>query len=108
MGLKPELVIPVGKVSDYLLNVAHPSGGPKALFFIKNGFDPADPEQLIRALMAHFKDSLEILEFEGAFGRRLVASGDMLFPNGKLFSVWSVWMNETGTDVIKLVTAFRI
>ncbi len=41
------------KASDYLLNLRHPDGGPKAAFFIRFGFVVDDPQALVEALLAH-------------------------------------------------------
>lgn len=41
------------KVREYLLNLAHPSGGSKARFFRARGFSPEDWRAFARALVLH-------------------------------------------------------
>ncbi len=43
-------VIPLEKLTDYLLNLSHPVGGPKARWFLALGYSPNRPEQLANDL----------------------------------------------------------
>ena len=47
-------VVAAAKLKAYLLNLGHPKGGPKARFFLANGFTD---ETLERALRAHATDA---------------------------------------------------
>ena len=44
-------VISERKLTDYLLAIDHPEGGPKAAFFLRCGFDPSKPSELADALV---------------------------------------------------------
>ena len=41
------------KITDYLLNPAHPAGGSKAAFFLKFGFTVIGWEKMAEALVKH-------------------------------------------------------
>jgi hypothetical protein len=43
-------IIPFGKVTEYLLQPMHPTGGSKARFFLGLGFTPERSEVLLTAL----------------------------------------------------------
>lgn len=105
---KAELVVPERKVTDYLLNVSHSSGAPKAVFFIRKGFTPDDPNQFSEAIMDHYRNSPQHEIVSGPYGVRVIVSGPMQFPNGDTADIRAVWMIELGSEVIKLVTAYRI
>jgi hypothetical protein len=47
--------VPIEKITNYLLNLSHPDGGPKAQFFINGGFSGDRPELLALALLDHFR-----------------------------------------------------
>ena len=45
--------VPKAKLATYLLNPAHPEGGPKARFFLAHGHTRTNPRRLEAALIAH-------------------------------------------------------
>jgi len=46
-------VVADAKITDYLLNDAHPNNGGKAKFFMAFGFTPANWQELKNALLDH-------------------------------------------------------
>lgn len=46
------------KLRHYLLNLAHPKGGPKAKFFLGRGFRPEEWAAFADALRQHARDNL--------------------------------------------------
>ena len=46
-------VVADAKITDYLLNDAHPNNGGKAKFFMAVGFTPANWQELKNALLDH-------------------------------------------------------
>ena len=60
--------IPKEKLSSYLLNSAHPVGGPKARWFISLGYDPSDPDRLEADLLEVVRDSSDYVDEATKFG----------------------------------------
>lgn len=96
------------KIVDYLLNVNHPDGRPKALFFICNGLSRDRPEELTAILRKHFLECETPVITESPFGMKIVVEGDIRLPTSTLFRFRSVWIQEEGKKIINFVTAYRI
>ena len=83
--------VPEHKLTQYLLNPAHPAGGSKALFFLKFGFLASDWPRLASALLQQARDN-EITETERtAYGVRYVIDGLLSAPDGTLLNIRSAW-----------------
>ncbi|GJD43526.1 hypothetical protein AFCDBAGC_1378 [Methylobacterium cerastii] len=106
-GWWPVLEIPDRKLVDYLLNLAHPIGGPKARFFLSFGFDRAKPDEIGRASLAQADalfgtDALRFVEIDGRM--RLVVEGPVVAPDGRRPHVRVVWQRQA-TIAWRLITA---
>ena len=55
--------VPERKVTHYLLNPTHPTGGSKASFFLRFGFSATEWRRLAEALLAHAREN-EVVESE--------------------------------------------
>jgi hypothetical protein len=73
------------KVTEYLLNLAHVKGGPKAKLFIRYGFSRERPEELIVALIKHYKSNPISKSDRGRYGgfTNLCVDGPMKTPSGR-------------------------
>jgi hypothetical protein len=102
----PDLTIGEDKVAQYLLNVDHPKGGPKAEFFIAHGYRPEATTNFLLALFDHGKPGHLVSETPTEFGIKYVYEGPMLMADGSTPRVRSVW--HKGTDDVRrlLVTAY--
>ena len=98
--------VPIAKVARYLLNTAHPEGGPKAVFFIARGFVPAQPERLIDALLAHVAENAYNEQLATSFGVVYSIDAPLRCPDGREPAVRSVWIIEPPVDFPRLVTAY--
>jgi len=97
------------KITKYLLNLDHRTGGPKAKFFIGGGFSPDDPKALAEALKRHFRGNQPtVREPDGCGGERLVIDAPMEVPDGRNPMVRSVWDIDRGETVARLITAHPI
>jgi hypothetical protein len=56
-------IIPERKITHYLLNPAHPSGGSRAQFFLRFGFIVPDWKRLAEALLQHAREN-EVVQTE--------------------------------------------
>jgi hypothetical protein len=80
------------KITDYLLNPAHPDNGGKFKFFTQLGFLREQPELLTTALKA--------------LAEKYVIVGRIQSPSGNRPLVQSIWIVDKGLDAARLVTAY--
>ena len=99
-------VVPPRKLTEYLLNPAHPQGRTKAAFFLAHGFALEEPERLAEALIAQARTAPEMSRRPGLRGTKLAFTGPLETPSGKRPWVVSVWYLEEGSDTARLVTAY--
>ena len=94
------------KVTDYLLQPMHPTGGPKARFFLGLGFRPERSEILLNAL-GHIAETGLVVETVGTpFGTKYVVTGRLKTPLGQREPVTTVWIILAGEDIPRFVTAY--
>lgn len=80
------------KISDYLLDLAHPYGGPKAKYLMRFGFTPEEPDILANALVEHARTNspgVEILPPKGE--PKIVFEGTVIAPDGRDMPLRTVW-----------------
>ena len=94
------------KLRDYLLNPAHPVGGPKARWFISLGYHPDNPDQLAADLLAIAKNDADYLEELNPYGVKYVVTGEVATPSGRLTRIVTVWIVDAGQSSPRLVTAY--
>ena len=94
------------KLGSYLLDVAHPEGGPKARFFLGKGFSSADCATFEAALREHVAVRRIWSIAPNPYGQKFVVSCDITTPDGSNPCIRSVWIIEDGETVPKLVTAY--
>ena len=93
------------KVSDYLLNLRHPDGGPKAAFFIRFGFGPDNPQALIEALLADGRANNVARLQKKEFGTSYIVEGPLNTPDGRNPNLRTVWIIENDGGAPYFVTA---
>lgn len=98
--------IPPEKLSNYLLNLTHPVGGPKARWLISLGYHPDNPDQLESDLLEIVRNSSDYVDETTRFGVKYVVFGQLQSPNGNLANVRTVWITETNVQQPRLVTAY--
>ena len=97
--------IPDAKITHYLLNLTHPKGRPKAIFFQGHGFTPANWPTLAAALRQHALDG-EVVDSTLHKGTvYYVVEGDMRTPDGRAPHVRTVWGIDVGERTPRLITA---
>lgn len=90
------------KISDYLLNPAHPENGGKAAFFAALGFDREDWQKLA----ATFQGVDVSKTMASPHGQKYVLDGRIESPSGKTPVVRTIWIVDRGQDAPRLVTAY--
>jgi hypothetical protein len=94
------------KITDYLLNAAHPDNNGKAQFLAALGFHPEDWEALAAAFRK-LAQTAEVTEsLESPHGVKYVLDGAIETPSGKTPTVRTVWIVDRGRNCPRLVTAY--
>ena len=94
------------KISEYLLNAAHPDNGGKAAFFEALGFQREDSQALAEALLDFARQSEVVHSLQSPHGRKYLVVGRMKSPRTKTAKLRTVWIIDKGSDVARLVTAY--
>jgi len=95
-----------GKLTDYLLNAAHPDNNGKAEFFEAFGFRLDDGETLAKAFRRAAMEGEVIQHLETSHGEKYVLHAAMETPSGKTPLVRTVWIVDRGRNIPRLVTAY--
>jgi hypothetical protein len=93
------------KITAYLLDETHKTGGPKAAFFKAFGFSAAAPGVLAAALRTHAAVSDIVATVTTSRGIKYEISGPFPAPDGRVPRVKSVWIILKGETVPRFVTA---
>jgi len=93
------------KVCDYLLNLEHPDGGSKAVWFHALGYARDEWQLLADDLLAIARDCDEFDTETTRFGVKYKAAGLVGRPNHRPGTVLTVWIVEDD-DPPRLVTAY--
>ena len=94
------------KITDYLLNPAHPDNNGKAEFFESFGFRLDDWETLAKAFRRAAVDGEVIQHLETSHGVKYVLHAAMETPSSRLPLVRTVWIVDRGRNSPRLVTAY--
>jgi hypothetical protein len=98
-------LIATEKVRDYLLNLEHPDGGSKAVWFHSLGYARDEWQLLADDLIAIARDCAEFDTETTRFGIKYKAAGSVGRPNHRPGNVVRVWIVEDD-DPPRLVTAY--
>ncbi len=98
-------IIAAEKVRDYLLNLEHPDGGSKAVWFHSLGYTRNEWQLLADDLMAIACDCDEFDTETTQFGIKYKATGSVARLNHRAGSVLTVWIVEDDNSP-RLVTAY--
>ncbi|MEX1026459.1 MAG: DUF6883 domain-containing protein [Candidatus Paceibacterota bacterium] len=93
------------KVRDYLLNLSHPDGGSKAVWFHALGYNRDDWHYLATDLLDVAQNCEEFDTENTKFGVKYKARGAVGRPDHRPAMVLTVWIVEDD-DPPRLVTAY--
>lgn len=91
---------------EYLLNEAHPTGGPKARFFKQVGFSTENSMTFEAALLRHPSDNDVWKQVETALGTKSIVRCNLVTPNGRNPCVLTIWFKPHGSTAHRLVSAY--
>jgi hypothetical protein len=99
-------VVPIEKLTGYLLSLAHPVGRSKAVFFRSLGYDENNVELLVAGLTVIAADN-EVAEIETTeFGIKYAVEGPLVTPSGVTTILRTVWIVRSGEVSPRFVTAY--
>ena len=96
-------IVPLEKLSNYLLNHDHSDGGSKAHFFSLLGFDN---DSLTSMLLLHINEHDFLETTITPYGIKYAVFGLAESPIGVRFNLKSVWITPFGETAPKLITAY--
>jgi hypothetical protein len=98
-------IVPLEKITRYLLNDAHPEGKTKATFFRRFGFRPEEPHML-EAELLRVARAADMREVPFAYGLKYVGMGPIDCPDGRRVEIVTVWALRYGQTPPYFVTAY--
>lgn len=97
-------VIASSKLTQYLLNIEHRRGGPKARLLEQFGYSIDNWQQLEADIRQyHLCADINAIE-ETSYGMRYEISADLQTPIGRSLRVKTAWQIDTGTDFPRFIT----
>lgn len=100
-----QAIVATEKVRDYLLNLNHPDGGSKAVWFHSLGYARDQWQELADDLLAIARGGCEFHTEKTQFGKKYKAAGSIGRPYHRPGNVLTVWIVEND-DPPRLVTAY--
>jgi hypothetical protein len=101
-----QVLIDQTKITEYLLNPAHPYGASKARFFGEFGFEQAAWETLAQALREHAQRHEVSTVSKTLFGHRYEIIGELNAPDGRAPMIRTIWQVDHGKVAPRLITAY--
>lgn len=98
------------KLTRYLLDIMHPVGKSKAIFFRGIGFNDTNVNQLKHGLykIAQNNDVKNSRASDDSSGINYMIIGSLSAPNGKIYFIETVWYIKTGTQDPSFITAYPV
>ena len=93
------------KITHYLLDLQHPKGGAKAVFFMRFGFTIENWRILADALCQHGASQPVTETVPADVSVQYVIEGELTTPDGRNPSIRSVWQ-VSGEDAPRFITAY--
>jgi hypothetical protein len=101
-------VVAEAKLTNYLLNEAHPSGKDKAAFFMRFGFAAAEWKILKQALLNHGAANQVTSLLTTPEGIHYAIEGILLTPDGRNPLIRSVWAIDRDSKIPRFITAYPL
>ena len=84
------------KITEYLLNAAHPDNGGKAAFFEALGFRREEPQTLAKAMLDLARRAEVTKSAASPHGRKYIVIGQIKSPRGRTANVRTIWIIDKG------------
>jgi hypothetical protein len=99
-------IIASEKITQYLLNIDHPHGGPKARLLLSLGYSNAGWQQLEMDLRGMHLTEDVVETQQTIWGLRYEIVAPLNGPSGDTVVFRSIWQTDIGTDVPRLITMY--
>ena len=99
-------VVADAKITDYLLNDAHPNNGGKAKFFMAFGFTPANWQELKNALLDHPRNNPYVSTTTTLYGEKYEVQCSLLTPDTRNPCVRSFWIVLAANPSPQFITGY--
>ena len=99
-------VVDQDKITDYLLNPAHPDNGGKAPFFLALGFRLSGWQSLAAALRRLANTTSVTKKMESPHGLKYILDGKIETPSGRSPRMRTIGIVDKGLRAPRLVTAY--
>jgi len=102
------VIIPIEKLTNYLLNETHPVGKSKAKFFIKHGYTLNNIDELKKQLtyLIENNDIKETIETE--YGSKYIIDGHIKSTIETKIRIRTIWIIENSMNEIRFITCYPI
>lgn len=101
-----QVIIPIRKLTDYLLSESHPRGMEKARYLRSYGFT-ADRVDLLEAALRSIASTGDLVDTERSeHGMMHVVVGVSMTPTGRMIRLRTVWIVEPADPRPRFVTAY--
>ncbi|OIO97597.1 MAG: hypothetical protein AUJ92_03280 [Armatimonadetes bacterium CG2_30_59_28] len=94
------------KLTDYVLNVAHRRGGPKARLRARFGYHAGNAEQSAADIRTYHVGSEVEMEYTIPYGVRYEIRAPLRTPSGRNLTIRTIWQIDEGTDFPRRITLF--
>jgi hypothetical protein len=99
-------IIAEDKLRNYLLNLAHRRGGPKAKLLLAMEYRADDWRRLEADIRTQHLAAEVDRETKTEYGTRYEIVAALSGPGGQAVTFRSVWQVDTGTDYPRLITMY--
>lgn len=96
------------KVLGYLLNIAHPDGGSKAVFFRSKGFNETNVNIFKKQILSVIHNQEIENTGNSPHGKKYIVKGDISTPNGDIITIRTIWIVINNTRKPSFVTAYCV
>ncbi len=97
------------KILEYLLNLEHPRGGPKAKYLMRFGFSRSAPDVLASALVEHAMKNLPGQKVQAGKGpHKIVFEGTVPAPDGRDMPLRTIWIPRDPPPEMRFVSAIPL
>ena len=101
-----DAIVPLRKLTEYLLSESHPVGSSKAGFFHSLGFDNDNVRWLENGLLNIARHGDIVADVSSSHGIKYVIDGQIESPRGGVVVLRTVWIIETDQGQPRFVTAY--
>ena len=99
-------IIGEDKLREYLLNVRHQRGGPKARLLVSRGYRPDQWQRLEQDIRAQHLTAEVAVTTASDYGTRFEIVAPLVGPLDRAVPFRSIWQIDTGTHRPRLLTIY--